>query len=329
MGADIFKATSGSSGAESVLLFPRTKRAVELGCPMKRLEVLDLFELAETLSNANRTLTLEKGKAIDFYFTLNAVRQALIKFQKEQAAFSLSRDSATQVISGITTAMRANFFADETEAKFKDDMNFESEVSGWVFYHVKNTLNEFRHVFSAECRKSETYFIEQKMGFDISLLLHKAEQNLHPSVMPFVGAPAVEEVKAAGRCFALENYTACGFHILRALEVVMADYYKLVSAKTKEFRSWYDYIEAFTKLEKSRTKRNSKYPSPKVAAMLDRMRQLDRNPLMHPRDSLDEMAADTLFKLGIVTITELAKDMRDMAAEPELKLVTVNEQSGA
>jgi hypothetical protein len=167
------------------------------------------------------------------------------------------------------------------------------------------------------------------VGFDISLLLHKAEQNLHPSVMPFVGAPAVEEVKAAGRCFALENYTACGFHILRALEVVMADYYKLVSAKTKEFRSWYDYIEAFTKLEKSRTKRNSKYPSPKVAAMLDRMRQLDRNPLMHPRDSLDEMAADTLFKLGIVTITELAKDMRDMAAEPELKLVTVNEQSGA
>jgi hypothetical protein len=164
MGADIFKATSGSSGAESVLLFPRTKRAVELGCPMKRLEVLDLFELAETLSNANRTLTLEKGKAIDFYFTLNAVRQALIKFQKEQAAFSLSRDSATQVISGITTAMRANFFADETEAKFKDDMNFESEVSGWVFYHVKNTLNEFRHVFSAECRKSETYFIEQKGG---------------------------------------------------------------------------------------------------------------------------------------------------------------------
>ena len=55
--------------------------------------------------------------------------------------------------------------------------------------------------------------------------------------------------------------------------------------------------------------------------MLDRMRQLDRNPLMHPRDSLDEMAADTLFKLGIVTITELAKDMRDMAAQPELKIV--------
>ncbi|MEZ2143174.1 hypothetical protein AAE026_12785 [Bradyrhizobium sp. DN5] len=43
---------------------------------------------------------------------------------------------------------------------------------------------------------------------------------------------------------------------------------------------------------------------------------------MHPSDSLDEMAADTLFKLGVVTITELAKDLRDMAGQPELKLVT-------
>ena len=40
------------------------------------------------------------------------------------------------------------------------------------------------------------------------------------------------------------------------------------------------------------------------------------------------MGADTLFKLGIVTITELAKDLRDMAAMPELKLVTDNAQSG-
>jgi hypothetical protein len=56
--------------------------------------------------------------------------------------------------------------------------------------------------------------------------------------------------------------------------------------------------------------------------MLDRMRELDRNPLMHPSDTLDEVGADSLFKLGIVTITELAKDMRDMANQPELKLVT-------
>jgi hypothetical protein len=35
------------------------------------------------------------------------------------------------------------------------------------------------------------------------------------------------------------------------------------------------------------------------------------------------------FKLGIVTITELAKDMREMKEQPELKLVTDNTQQPA
>ena len=61
--------------------------------------------------------------------------------------------------------------------------------------------------------------------------------------------------------------------------------------------------------------------------MIDRMRELDRNPLMHPSDTLDEMSADGLFKLGIITITELAKDMRDMAGQKELKLITNNAEA--
>ena len=98
------------------------------------------------------------------------------------------------------------------------------------------------------------------MGFDITSLLHAADVNLHVSVRPFVGEFAVTELKAAGRCFALESYTACGFHTLRALEVVMGDYYKQVSGKDREFRSWYDYIEAFAKLEKSKGKRGQNFP---------------------------------------------------------------------
>jgi hypothetical protein len=167
------------------------------------------------------------------------------------------------------------------------------------------------------------------MGFDVSLLLHEAEQNIHESIRPFLAKEVIEEIKAAGRCFALENYTASGFHTLRGLEVVMGDYYKQASGKDREFRSWYDYIEAFKELEAEKNGIKPKYPSPKVSAMLDRMRQLDRNPLMHPRDSLDEMSADTLFKLGIVTITELAKDMRDMTGQPELKLIANTEATAS
>jgi hypothetical protein len=128
---------------------------------------------------------------------------------------------------------------------------------------------------------------------------------------------ALQELDAAGHCLALEAYTASGFHALRAVEVVVHDYYKSVSGKDKELRSWYDYIEALTDLENTREARKSDYPSPKASAMIDRMRQLDRNPLMHPRESLDEMGADNLFSLSILTITELAKDLRDMRPSPQ------------
>lgn len=61
--------------------------------------------------------------------------------------------------------------------------------------------------------------------------------------------------------------------------------------------------------------------------MLDRIRELDRNPLMHPRDVLDEMSADTLFTVSVAAITEMAKDLREMQINPdqtELQLVSSN-----
>ena len=97
----------------------------------------------------------------------------------------------------------------------------------------------------------------------------------------------------------------------------MEDYYEVISKKKPKFRSWYDYVKAFTRSANTRGKRHSKYPSPKVAAMIDRIREFDRNPLMHPRDTLDEPGADTVFNISIATITEMAKDMRDLKENPE------------
>ncbi len=289
--------------------------------PVKRLEVLDLFEFAEALSSASPLLSQDKAKGQDLFFAAARLEHLFKKFEADQAAFPLTRDSARQVVKVLGGEIVTAFYEDDSRNKFKDGA-FEKEYQGWTFYYSRSQINEFRHVLTAECRKSETYFIEKKVGFDISTLLHTAEENLHSSIISLLPKESLLEVRAAGRCLALECYTACGFHILRGLEVVMAAYYKRVSGKDKEFRSWHNYVEALTGLEKEVDGKKPKFPSPKVAAMLDRMRQLERNPLMHPSDTLDEMAADTLFKLSIVTMTELAKDMRDMAGQTEMKLVT-------
>jgi hypothetical protein len=287
---------------------------------VKRLEVLDLFELAEAFSVLSAKLATDKVGLVDLYFSFSTLEGSLKKFDGAQGAFNLSRDSAREALTAIKDALDEHIFETPAREKFKEVHG--NEISTWLFWNLKAKLQEFRHVFSAECRKSETYFIEKKIGFDISTLLHSAEENLHDSIRPCIPQAALTELREAGRCLALESYTASGFHTLRGLEVVMGAYYRAVSTTEKEFRSWHDYVEALEELAQEKDGIKPKYPSPKVASMLDRMRQLDRNPLMHPSDTLDEMAADTLFKLGIVTITELAKDLRDMAGQTELKLVT-------
>lgn len=313
---------AGSTGVVIRLPFP----AIGI-TPVKRLEVLDLFELAEIFADCRPKLDGHQ-KGMDVFFACIRLEGSFKKFEAEQGAFSLTRDSARRVISELSETLTHQFYdGDPKRNKMKPGLDLEKDFETWQLYELRTKIEEFRHVLSAECRKSETYFVEKKVGFDVATLLHSAEENLHSSIQPFVPASALSEIREAGRCLALECYTACGFHILRGLEVVMAAYYKRVSAKEREFRSWHDYVEALTELEKGENGVKPKFPSPKVAAMLDRMRQLERNPLMHPSDTLDEMAADTLFKLSIVTITELAKDMRDMAGQTEMRLVTGDAQA--
>jgi hypothetical protein len=182
---------------------------------------------------------------------------------------------------------------------------------------VRTALDSFTHVFKAECRDNETYFIEKKAIYDTASLVSRASDKIHATMRPHIAKEAMLEIDEAGRCFAVDSYTACGFHALRGLEIVMEDYYEAVARKKPKFRSWYDYVKAFTRLASTRGKRKSKYPSPKVAAMIDRIREFDRNPLMHPRDTLDEPGADTVFNISIATMTEMAKDMRDLQENPE------------
>lgn len=322
------KGNRDSDESGVVLGFPKEGGRRKGDCPVKRLDVLSLYQLGGRLADAKPIVFADDSSGINIWIGLTNLEGALRAFVDDQAAFTLAVESARELVATIRIEL-TEFFNDPSDRqKFKEGLDLNAAVPTWHFWRTKSKISEFEHVFSAVCKNSETYFIEQKLGFDTGLLLHEADANIHQSVRPFVAKECIDEIREAGRCFALESYTACGFHTLRALEVVMSDYYKKVSGKDKTFRSWHDYIEEFTKLEKSTTRRGSKYPSPKVAAMLDRMRQLDRNPLMHPRDSLDEMAADTLFKLGIVTISELAKDMREMSEEPELKLVSDNAEAG-
>lgn len=115
--------------------------------------------------------------------------------------------------------------------------------------------------------------------------------------------------------------TACGFHALRGLELMMGEY--LGKFKTEASpKSWFDYIKELKKISDDNTAVNK--PSPKFIAMLDRMRVLDRNPLMHPQDRLDTAGADMLFNLSAITVSEMARDLGSKEPQGELPLIVAD-----
>ncbi|PDT76296.1 hypothetical protein [Bradyrhizobium sp. C9] len=283
---------------------------------MKRLNVVDFYEIGAALVRLGNVVNSgQKLKIVEAWWPLQAAADALDTFA-EQDAFQLARNEA-RALSAASRKFIAEYIMTkgaDGSAVFRDT---NTELESWTFYSVRTALESFTHVFKAECRDNETYFIERKAIYDTASLVNRASDKIHGNYRGQISKEAMQEIDEAGRCFAVDSYTACGFHALRGLEIVMEDYYEAVAGKKPKFRSWYDYVKGFTRLSNTRGKRKSKYPSPKVAAMIDRIREFDRNPLMHPRDTLDEPGADTVFNISIATMTEMAKDMRELKENPE------------
>jgi hypothetical protein len=259
---------------------------------VKRLNVDDFYEVGQALCRLSNLLAKSQNtKILDAWWPLQSASQALDRFAT-QDAFQLARGEANALSNQIRLLIQQHIMIQNTEGQwvFRDT---NIELDAWIYYGVQTALDSFVHVFKAECRDNTTYFIERKAIYNTASLVSRASDKIHLSIRPHIAKEAMQEIDEAGRCFAVDSYTACGFHALRGLEIVMEDYYEAISKKKPRFRSWYDYVKAFTRLASTRGKRKSKFPSPKVAAMIDRIREFDRNPLMHPRDTLDEPGADT------------------------------------
>jgi hypothetical protein len=299
----------------NVLSLP-TQESEREGRAVKRLNVVEFYEVGQALNTLSGLLAkTQKTTIIDAWWPLESAAIALDQFAAQEA-FRLARGEARTLSTSIRGVIRDHLMTKNQEGQFTfKDGNIELEP--WIFYSVRSALDSFVHVFKAECRDNDTYFIEQKSIYNTTSLVGRASDKIHASIRPHITKAAAQEIDEAGRCFAVDSYTACGFHALRGLEIVMEDYYEALTKKKPRFHGWYDYVKAFKRLTNTRGKRNSKYPSPKVAAMIDRIREFDRNPLMHPRDTLDEPGADTVFNISVATITEMAKDMKDLSDNPE------------
>jgi hypothetical protein len=143
---------------------------------------------------------------------------------------------------------------------------------------IVNELNNFEAVLAAEFGLADFYLVSKKRGYDTTDLIENGEK-LFPDDLVKKVPEAIADVKQGARCLAFELNTASAFHFHRANESVLHRYYDLVTGgkPRPDTRNMGDYLRNLDQY---------KVGEPKIIEALKALKNLHRNPLVHPEHSI-------------------------------------------
>lgn len=247
----------------------------------------------------------EKSTYETFWWPLWEARDALRSLAQDAVAVRVSLPIVRRVIAAIDEIVPQDIsgaLQKQTSLKQPGANN----LIGFGYYELQEALKAFEPVLAAECNALDTYVISQKRGYSTPDLVDRCEVMLPLETIMLLESNTVADIRAAGRCLAFDTPTAAGFHILRAVESVMALYYTHVSGKdlVKRNRNWGAYLKALEGVSTA---------DEKVKGALSHIKDNYRNPITHPEDTLTEGQAIMLFGLCLSVIELMAEQMRTTA----------------
>jgi len=165
---------------------------------------------------------------------------------------------------------------------FIDESTDTSAILGW--YHVfaiTSAMTTFEAVLGAELSLWPIYIALPKAGYDTSVLIERGEACFPADIKTKV-PNAVADLNSGTKCLAYELFTAAAFHLHRANESVLSVYWDIVSggAPRPNTRNMGDYL---------REMNERGIGDERVKAALKDLKDLHRNPLIHPEMSINNV----------------------------------------
>jgi hypothetical protein len=186
--------------------------------------------------------------------------------------------------------------------------DFQKKLEHMEVYNVTSALAEFETVLRNELAIADVYFVTRKAGFDTPILISNAEVNFAKELGTRV-PQAIPDVREAGKCLAFELSTAAGFHVLRGAEAVVRAYWTAVSGAKPHPKQ--KNLGVYLK-----KMRDAGLGNAKVLAALQQIKDLHRNPLAHPEETLTLEEAVGLFGIVQSAINAMLKEIPDPPPVP-------------
>jgi len=167
-------------------------------------------------------------------------------------------------------------------------------------------VGSFSVALSEEMEAGQYFVLTDKGNLSIDRLMLGASNGYPEDVLKLLDSNVTREIDEAGRCLACGLNTACGFHILRSVEIGLKGYLHAAAGSLPKSRNWGEYIKQLESAGAS-------------TDVIDIMRILKtkRNPLMHPQDSLDEAEAVDILCLCQAVTGALVKDIKGRSLETQ------------
>ncbi len=283
--------------AQRLLLMPMR------GAAMQRVNEFVFYELAMKIHKLTEIPNIVKYSAV--WYEWWEARIAVDEIYR-QRPLNFTSQAALRLYRAITEVVPAewdNIFA---------QLQAPEEEPNILFHRVneiREAAKEFETVLRNECQVMDTYFVTKKGTYSTIDLV----QNAHFQVPEPSRSKLPDVTKAdfdqAGKCIAFDVPTAAAFHLLRGTEAVIREYYDLVVPGNKKaaphMRSWGVYIRLMKKHK----------AEPTIMGLLTMMKDVYRNPVIHPEEMYTDERIQVLFGLCVSAVVMLECEIQTLLAK--------------
>jgi len=194
--------------------------------------------------------------------------------------------------------------------KFTETPTRESPITVEEATALQNAAKKYQGILEAELENVDAYYVKQKSIYSTPHLIEAAETILPPEIAAILPSAAKADLQDAGRSLAFELPTAAGFHTARATEVVICELMEALGCPEgkENQRNWGAYIKAL----------KEKGADSRITHQLEQIKDLHRNPLIHPEVTLTMPEALSLWTICtslIAVMLEAAGRARATPAE--------------
>ncbi len=267
--------------------------------PARKIDGADMIELdayyfywLSTSLHAIESRIVANAPMRSVFQAMVMARVALEEFSGDVAtAFPRTADSAAELLGAINAIV---------PPVGSPAVNLDAPIPKHHADRIRVLAQGIPAVFRHEAKRALVVQVQDQRSFSAVTLTEKIENCFPPDAWAIMEKESKREFEEAGKCLVFERYTGAGFHALRGVECLIRQYIKKLTGGLPKKRDWGHYCEVL--------KQNG--ADPKLVAVLDNIRSLERNPLMHPEDWLDIDDAVGIFNISQTAVVRLAAGIR-------------------